>query len=131
MRFLPDRFESKVTALEENIGYKDMKPSEVIGRLLAYESRKAPSSTSPKKHKRIALKASKDEKEEKNDSDKDLALFVKSFKKVMKFRKKDFGSKGQNFKKKGSYNKFEPRQEKTERKGVRCFDCGGIGHFVC
>ena len=38
MRSLPERFESKVTALEENDGYKNMKPSEVIGRLLAYES---------------------------------------------------------------------------------------------
>jgi hypothetical protein len=40
-----------------------MKPSEVIGRLLAYESRKAPTSTPPKKQKGIALKASKVEKE--------------------------------------------------------------------
>ena len=94
MRSLPDRFESKVTAIEENSGYMDMKPSEVIGRLLAYKFRKAPSSTPPKKQKEIALKASKDEKEEKNDSDEDLALFVKRFKKVMKFGKKDFGSKG-------------------------------------
>ncbi|KAK0593709.1 hypothetical protein LWI29_018323 [Acer saccharum] len=60
MRSLPDRFESKVTAIEENSGYMDMKPSEVIGRLLAYESRKAPSNTTPpKKSKGIALKASK------------------------------------------------------------------------
>ncbi|KAK0604979.1 hypothetical protein LWI29_021574 [Acer saccharum] len=79
MRSLPDRFESKVTALEENSGYKDMKPSEVIGRLLAYESRKGPISTPTKKQKGIALKTSKDEKEEKKvDSDEDLALFVKS-----------------------------------------------------
>ena len=49
MRSLIERFESKVTALEENSGFKDMKPSEVIGRLLAYESRKAPSSSPPKK----------------------------------------------------------------------------------
>ena len=40
MKSLPERFESKVTALEENSAYKDMKPSEVIGRLLAYNSRK-------------------------------------------------------------------------------------------
>ena len=53
MRSLPDRFESKVTALEENSGYKDMKPSEVIGRLLAYESRKAPSSTPPKSKREL------------------------------------------------------------------------------
>ena len=62
MRSLPDRFESKVTAFEENSGYKYMKPSEVIGRLLAYESMKAPSSTTLKKHKGITLKASEDEK---------------------------------------------------------------------
>ncbi|KAK0575310.1 hypothetical protein LWI29_037104 [Acer saccharum] len=95
MRSLPDRFESKVTALEENSGYKDMKPSEVIGRLLAYESRKGPISTPPKKQKGIALKTSKDEKEAKKiDSDEDLALFVKRFNKVMEFRRKGFGSKG-------------------------------------
>ncbi|KAK0594199.1 hypothetical protein LWI29_024542 [Acer saccharum] len=87
MRSLPDRFESKVTALEENSGYKDMKPSE-------------------------------DEKEEKKvDSDEDLALFVKRFNKVMKFRRKSFGSKGQDLKKKGSFKKFEPRQEGPKGKG--------------
>ena len=94
MRSLPDRFESNVTALKENSGFKDMKPSEVIGRILAYESRKAPSSTPPKKKKGIALKASKDEKEVKNDSDEDMALFVKKFNKVMKFGKKGFGMRG-------------------------------------
>ncbi|KAK0574789.1 hypothetical protein LWI29_029107 [Acer saccharum] len=132
MRSLPDRFESKVTAIEENSGYMDMKPSEVIGRLLAYESRKVPSTTTPpKKSKGIALKASKDAKEAKHESDEDLALFVKRFNKVMGFKKKKgFGSRGQDLKKKNSFKKFEPRQERTERKGVRCFECGGIGHFA-
>ncbi|KAK4860440.1 hypothetical protein QYF36_023877 [Acer negundo] len=130
MRSLPDRFESKMTALEENGSYKDMKPSEVIERLLAYESRKAPTSTPPKKQKGIALKVSKVEKEEKIDSDEDLALFVKRFNKVIKFGKKGFESKGQNLKKKGPFKKFEPRQEKAEIKGVRCYKCGGIGHFT-
>ncbi|KAK0600965.1 hypothetical protein LWI29_020007 [Acer saccharum] len=63
MRSLPERFEPKVTALEENDTYKEMKPSEVIGRLLAYESRKATTSP-PKKKKDIALKTSKMEEEE-------------------------------------------------------------------
>ena len=94
MRSLLDRFESKVTALEENCGYKDLKPSEVIGRLLAYESRKAPSLTPPKKQKGIALKASNNENKVNNNSDEDLALCVKRFNKVIKFGKKGFGSKG-------------------------------------
>ena len=67
----------------------------------------------------------------KHKSDEDLTLFVKRFNKVMGFKKKKrFGSRGQDLKKKGSFKKFEPRQERTERKGVRCFLCGGIGHFA-
>ena len=84
MRSLPERFESKVTALEENSGFKDMKPSEVIGRLLAYESRKGPSSSPSKKQKGIALRASKVEKEDKDDSDEDMALLLRRFKKFVK-----------------------------------------------
>ena len=80
-----------------------MKPSEVIGRLLAYESRKAPSSAPPKKSKGIGLKASKDAKEAKNDLDEDLTLFVKMVNKVMGFKKKGFGSRGQDLKKKRSF----------------------------
>ena len=98
----------------------DMKPSEVIGRLLAYESRKGPSTTTPpKKAKGIALKASKDAKEAKHESDEDMALFVKRFNRVMGFKKKKgFGSRGQDLKKKGPFKKFEPRQERIKRKEV-------------
>ena len=38
MRSLPKRFESKVTAREENSECKKMKPSEIIRKLLAYEA---------------------------------------------------------------------------------------------
>ncbi|KAI9174602.1 hypothetical protein LWI28_019973 [Acer negundo] len=107
MRSLPDRLESKVTTLEENSGYKDMTMS--VG---------------------IALKASKDENEEKNDSDEDLTLFVKRLKKFVKFEKKGVGSKGQDLKKNGSFNKFKPRQKDTERIKVQCYECDGIGHFA-
>ncbi|KAK1578236.1 hypothetical protein Q3G72_028659 [Acer saccharum] len=128
MRSLPDSFESKVTALEENSGYKDMKPSKVIGRLIAYESRKAPSSTTPKKQKGIALKASKVEKEESDDSVEEMPLLMRRFKKFYKFEKKGFGSKG--LKKKAPFKKFEPRQEKSKRKGIQCYECGGRGHIA-
>jgi hypothetical protein len=129
MRSLPERFESKVTALEENSDFKNMKPSEVIGRLLAYESRKGPSSSPPKKQKGIALRASKVEKEDKDDSDEDMALLVKKFKKFVKFEKKGHASKGQELKKRVPFKKFEHRQENREGKGVQCYECGGIGHF--
>ncbi|KAK0605193.1 hypothetical protein LWI29_024009 [Acer saccharum] len=89
-------FESKVMTLEENSTYKDMKPSEVIGRHLAYESRKGPTSTPPKKQKGIALKTSKVEKEENYDSDEEMALLMIRFKKFYKSEKKGFGSKGQD-----------------------------------
>ena len=118
MRSLPERFEPKVTALEENDTYKEMKPSEVIGRLLAYESRKATTSP-PKKKKNLALKTSKVEKEE-DDSYKDPALFIKRFKKLAMIESKGVGSRGQDLKKKGVFNQFEPRQEKTERKEIQC-----------
>ena len=130
MRSLLERFESKVTALEENSDYIDMKLSEVIGRLLAYESRKAPSSTPPKKHKRIALKASKEENEDKDESDEEMALLMRRFKKFYKSENKGFGSKGQDLKKKVPFKKFEPRQEKSEKKGIKCYECGGIGNIA-
>ena len=33
-------------------------------------------------------------------------------------------------KKKAPFKKFEPRQEKSERKGIQCFECGGIEHIA-
>src|SRR5579862_4776066 len=79
MRSLPEMFESKVTALEENSDYSKMKSSEVIGRLLAYESRKGPTPTPPKKQKSLALKSTKVEKNEE-DSDEEIALMTRKFK---------------------------------------------------
>ncbi|KAK4853336.1 hypothetical protein QYF36_007474 [Acer negundo] len=102
MRSLPERFESKVMALEENSDYTKMKPSEVIGRLLAHEFRKAPTTTPLKKKKSLALKSIKVEKEEE-DSDEEIALMVKKFKQFMRFEKKIFGSKGKFVKKKTSF----------------------------
>ncbi|KAK1551053.1 hypothetical protein Q3G72_029389 [Acer saccharum] len=52
------------------------------------------------------------------------------FKKLAKFESKDVGSRGQDLKKKGTFNKFEPRQEKTEIKDIQCYECGGVGHFT-
>ena len=64
-----------------------MNPSEVIGRLLAYESR-IDITSPPKKQKRIALKTSKHEKED-SDSDDDMILMMKNFKRFLKLEKGD------------------------------------------
>ena len=84
MRSLPERFESRVMALEENNDYTEMKPSEVIGRLLAYESRMGPTSTPLKKQKSLTLKNIKVEKDEE-DSVEEIALMAKKFKQFMRF----------------------------------------------
>ena len=60
----------------------------------------------------------------------DLALLLKWFKKFAKFEERGIGSKGQNLRKKGSFNKFEPRQEKIEKKEVQCNECVVVGHLT-
>ncbi|KAK0594697.1 hypothetical protein LWI29_004279 [Acer saccharum] len=128
MRSLPERFEPKVTALEENDTYKEMKPSEVIGRPLAYESRKATTSP-PKKKKDIALKTSKIEEEE-DDSYEDMALIAKGFKKFLNLQKSGYGSKGNDFKKKKTTIKnVKPYHEMSSREKIQCYECGGFGHI--
>ena len=82
-----------------------MKPSEVIGRLLAYESRKATTSP-PRKKKNLALKTSKVEEEE-DDSNEDMALIAKGFKKFLNLQKSGYGSKGDDFKKKDHNQEYQ------------------------
>ncbi|KAK0583683.1 hypothetical protein LWI29_001442 [Acer saccharum] len=93
---------------------------------LSYSARTAPTQkcisealTSPKKQKGIALKTSKVEKED-DDSDEDVAQMVTRFKKFLRLQKNDS-------------KKVEPSQEKSSRKGIQCFECGGYGHIskVC
>ncbi|KAK4836013.1 hypothetical protein QYF36_017457 [Acer negundo] len=115
MRSLPERFESKVTTLEENSEYTKMKPNKVIGRLLAYESRKAPTTTPPNKQKCFVLKSIKMKKKEE-DSDEEIALMAKKFKQFVRFEKKGFGFKGKFKKKKTHFKKVEQTQEKDHKK---------------
>ncbi|KAK0587418.1 hypothetical protein LWI29_022529 [Acer saccharum] len=105
-----------------------MKPSEVIGRLLAYEARKA--TTSPlKKKKNLALKTSKVEKEE-DDSNEDIAFISKGFKKFLYLQKSGYGSNGDDFKKKKTTIKnVKPNHEMSSREKIQCYECGGFGHI--
>ena len=85
MRSLSKRFESKVTAIKENNEYKKMKPSEVIGKLLAYEVMKL--TFQRKRQKGIVLRIDSNEKRHSDFNEK-VALTVRSFKKFLKLEKK-------------------------------------------
>ncbi|KAI9193925.1 hypothetical protein LWI28_001424 [Acer negundo] len=83
-------------------GYKSpvMTPTGGEDDVLKLKSRKGPISIPSKKQKGIALKASKVEKEEeKDDSDKDMSLLMRRFKRFDKTKNKGFGYKGQDLKK--------------------------------
>eukprot|EP00253_Pinus_taeda_P012170 PITA_12170 len=79
LRYLPDRFDSKVSAIEEMKDLDTLKMDELHGILIAYEMRKGiPNS------KQAAFKASKSKKKGKNwntnsddsDTESELAQFV-------------------------------------------------------
>ena len=59
------------------------------------------------------------------DLDEDMTLLLKRFKKFVKFKKKDFGSKGNDLKMKAKLKDDEPKQTK----GIQCYKCGGFGHI--
>jgi len=105
LRSLPDRFDSKISTIEEAKNLDALKMDELHGILTAYEMRKSGPSS-----KDAAFKASKSKKgKERNDCSDDsdveseLAQFVRTLKKGSKL--------------KGKYP-------------LICFKCGKIGHYV-
>lgn len=105
LRSLPDRFDSKVSAIEEMKDLDTIKMDELHGNLIAYEMRKrCPSS------KDVAFKASKTKKgnewntnSDDSDVESELAPFVRRLNKGSKL--------------KGKYP-------------LICFKCGKIGHYA-
>ncbi|MGV8048572.1 hypothetical protein PJP07_30690, partial [Mycobacterium kansasii] len=79
---LPERFNSKVTAIQELRDTDNMRVEELVGSLQTYELNfKAP------KSKSIALKSSKCNPEENSDSEDDMTLLAKKFYKIFKSKK--------------------------------------------
>ncbi|CAN6245150.1 unnamed protein product [Urochloa humidicola] len=125
LKCLPEKYETIVTMLIRS-DLRVMTPTQVLGEVVTNEmfkksQKKAHSVSSEGDKKNIAFKANssshdnKNEKEdEDSDSDKEMALFVKRFKKFMK--KRNNFSKGQSSRK----NLFEDR---------KCFECGEVGHI--
>lgn len=120
-RSLPKRFRPKVTAIEESKDLEVMKLEELIGSLQTFEV----AIKEPTKKNDIALKI-KEPSESNEDSDDDLTLLAKRFKKFFRKNTKDY-SKNKQVKK--SY----PRSKKNKyffKEPPICYECKGRGHIV-
>ena len=81
LRSLRERFQAKVTAIEESKDVDAMKVEDLVGSLQTYEV----NFRQPKRVKGIALSSTKEKTNEPNDRDSDIsfeemAFFVKKFK---------------------------------------------------
>ncbi|KAL5849177.1 hypothetical protein ACOSQ4_007190 [Xanthoceras sorbifolium] len=129
LRSLPERFQAKVTAIEESKDVDSMRVEELVGSLKTFEMGLKP----VKKHKSIALKAIKEAENSEDDNDlneAEIAMFAKRFKKFLKTNKK----KGENSTrtkdtKKSFPKKVDTSKEKINKRGVQCYECGGHGHI--
>ena len=119
-RSLPDRFQPKLTAIEESKNLDTMKVEELMGSLQTYEM----NIKQRKKEKTIALKAASEPTDEEGEGESDeLAFLTKNFskflKKMSKKSKPDNSSKG----------KFYPKPDSNKKKGIQCRECEGYGHM--
>ena len=81
MRSLPDRFSSKVIAIEQAKDLDSMKVEDLMGSLCAFEM----TLKQRKKEKSIAFKiVHQDEDSNDDDNEDELALLTKNFKKLLK-----------------------------------------------
>ena len=119
LRSLPDRFQPKVTAIEESKDIDLIKVEQLVGNLQTYESNL---NLDFVKLTGIALKSSKIDLED-SDSDSDIdpkvmAFMVKNFKKSLKNKKKGITIKDNSQKNKGNENlRIGSNNEKKVGKG--------------
>ena len=120
LRALDGKYDTVCTLIQMMPNYKDLKPTEVIGRIVAHEmSLKG----NEKLHNKSsgAYKASCEaptSSSEKQTFNEELSLMVKNFNKFYKSRSKERSSKSR------SYN--EKRSSSRER---NCYNCGRPGHY--
>ena len=125
VRVLPDRFQTKLTAIEEAKDLDKIKVEELMGSLRTFELNqqiRQKGKTKEIKEKSIALKSSKEKKESSDDEDDEMALLTKNF---QKYIKKLGNKKAISKNPKGNFSKpFE-----TNKKGIQCRECEGFGHI--
>jgi len=124
LRCLPERYDTIVTLLVRS-NVKTATPTQILGEILTHDMFKksqdeAHGGEIDVKKKSVAFKAqdSKNEEEsgcQEEESDEEMALFVKRFNRMMS--KKNFGKRGQSSRK-------NPFVDKT------CFNCGEVGHII-
>jgi hypothetical protein len=133
LRYLPEIFRIKVTTIEESKDLDIMKIEELVGSNLTYEFSLPP----PRENKSIALKVAKEKSNDSFDkesaNDDGSAMFVRSFRKMIKTSKGKFRNKNvkssekpkSNFKG-TSQGKYE--YDKKDPCGPRYHECSRYGH---
>ena len=125
LRSLPDRFQPKVTAIEENKNLDTMKVEELMGSLRTFEM----NLKQRKKEKSIALKATQDEikseegTEAEEEEEDQIVFLTKNFNKYLKKMGKGSKAFPKNAKGNSSFNLAD------KRKGIQCRECEGFGHI--
>ncbi|CAL9024281.1 unnamed protein product [Prunus brigantina] len=135
LRSLPQRFQPKITAIEEIRDLNTLKVQELIGSIQTYEMKHLPS----KKSKNVAFKVVNEEDDGHSNedcSDEELTILTRRFMNFLKNqdpRSRD--SKGINSKNRfvnytDGGSKFRKLNErKNPREKVQCFECEGHGHI--
>ena len=129
VRVLPDRFDTKLLAMEEAKDFGKMKVEELMGSLRTFElnqeiKKKGKAVSSHEKSKGIAFNVSDKEKEiSDNEDDDDLALLTRNFQKFIK----KVGNK-KSFSKNPKEN-FSSKPFVSNKKGIQCRECEGYGHI--
>ncbi|KAH7691999.1 Zinc finger CCHC-type protein [Dioscorea alata] len=129
LRSLPRRFEAKVAAIEEARDITTMKLDELIGSLQAYEMNQNPE----RKVEDFALKIEAVKQKElqqtivTDDEDEEDGEFVFLSKKLHNMFRK-YKKKGSRFQKK-EVPKEEKEEAEDHQQKIKCWECGGVGHY--
>ncbi|CAL9028709.1 unnamed protein product [Prunus brigantina] len=142
LRVLPSRFRAKKTAIMEVQNLNEIKLGKLVGKLKTYEMELNMEENDSKKSKNVALQGvhgtSLKGGEKSSGVEDEMALFVKKFRRILKDKGR-FAREGSS----GSEKLFRPSTDRSNernkdvkpftkdfRKSVKCFTCGGIGHYA-
>ncbi|KAH9680684.1 hypothetical protein KPL71_026646 [Citrus sinensis] len=117
IRSLPKEWRPKRTAIEEANDLNILPIDDLIGSLISYEEDLAAEKGNEEKKKNIALKASKQESDEKSELDEEeMDMLARRFIKL--------------FKKSGERRKFRDLKNRKEKKKlIKCYECKKLGHI--